>query len=391
MMRALPRHAQNIRARAWLVVAVLGLVTLLGCNCGSTGAVRKGEIRVALLVGVPEVKIGGSKRMTIRAQPGGRTVYSGTPGRSGVRVRHHSRGVLVRGKRYEAERIEARIEGDAGIEVNGRPYRGRVTVLRNKRNLTAVNTLSIEDYTRAVVPAEMMPSAGRDALAAQAIVVRSFGAYHVKRNGERPFDIPASRIIYEGMDREDPRTNKTVDATRGMVLTHRGRLMLPYFSACCGGHTEYAHNVWAGEQRTTRPVKCPYCKGTPHYKWSARFSGDELGRRLRSLGVAKVLSIRVVKRSRAGRRITELRITHTAGATIVPLNKFRLLVGPDVIRSGLFKLSVRNGKFVFTGRGWGHGVGLCQWGAKVMADKGKSYRKILSFYFPGAKLKRMTW
>ncbi len=385
------RDRFGLYARACLVLTVLALVTLLGCSCGPGSAVRRGEIRVALLQGVPEVRIGGAERVTIRTHPGGKAVYSGTPGRDGVRVQHHSKGVVVRGTRYKADRLEARIDGGAGIEVNGRPYRGYVTVLRTDRKLTVINTLPIEDYTRSVVPGEMLPSADEEALEAQAIVVRSFGAYHVKRNSQRPFDIPARRIVYEGMQREDARTDRAVAATRGLVLTRRGRLMLPYFCTCCGGHTEYAKNVWPTEQTMTRPVRCPYCKGTPKYSWTATLSGDELGRTLRSLGVAKVLSIRVVKRSRAARRITRLRITHTAGATVVPINKFRLLVGPDVIRSGFFTLSAQDGKFVFTGRGWGHGVGLCQWGAMVMADNGKSYRRILSFYFPGAKLKRMAW
>ena len=377
--------------RACLVLAVLALLPLLGCSCGPTSTVRTSEIRVALLDGVPEVRIGGPKRVTIRTQPTGRTVYSGTPGDTGVRVAHHANGLVVGGKHYRADRVEARINGGAGIEVNGRPYRGRVTVLRNERTLTVVNTLPIERYVQSVVPGEMLPSFPDEALKAQAIVARSFAAYHVKRNGERPYDIPATRIVYKGMAIEDDRTTWAVKATRGLVLTRRARLMLPYFCTCCGGHTEYPKNVWPTEQTMTRPVRCPHCKGTPKYSWTATLSGDELGRKLRSLGVAKVLSIRVVKRSRAARRITQLRVTHTAGATVVPINKFRLLVGPDVIRSGFFTLSAENGKFVFTGRGWGHGVGMCQWGAMVMADNGKSYRRILSFYFPGAKLKRMAW
>jgi len=378
-------------ARAGSLVVVLCLVTLLGCSCGSTSGARRSEIRVALLDGVPSLEIGGSKHVTIRMHPGGRTVYSGTPGNSAVRIKHDRRGVLVRAKRYDAERLEARIEGNAGIEVNGAPYRGRVTVLRNARHLTVINTLPIEQYVRSVVPGEMIPSFDEEALEAQAIVARSFAAYHVKRNGKRPYDIPSKRIVYKGMRIEDRRTTKAVDATRGMVLARRGRLMLPYFCTCCGGYTEYPKNVWSSERTVTRPVKCPYCKGTPKYEWTATLSGEKLGRELRSLGVGKVLSIRVVKRSRAARRITQLRVTHTNGATVVPINQFRLLVGPDVIRSGFFKLSTKNGKFVFTGHGWGHGVGLCQWGAKVMADKGKSCREILSFYFPGAKVQRLKW
>jgi len=385
------RNGFGTCARACLILAVLAPVTLLGCSCGPGSSVRTSEIRVALLQGVPEVTIGGSERVTIRTEPAGRTVYSGTPGDAAVRVAHHASGLVVGGKCYRADRVEARIAGGAGIEVNGRPYRGRVTVLRDERSLTVVNTLPIERYVQSVVPGEMMASFPEEALKAQAIVARSFAAYHVKRNGKRPYDIPATRIVYKGMAVEDKRTTWAVKATRGLVLTRRGRLMLPYFCTCCGGHTEYPKNVWPSERTATRPVKCPYCKGTPKYDWTATLSGDELGRKLRSLGVAKVLSIRVVKRSRAGRRITKLRITHTAGATEVPINTFRLRVGPDVIRSGFFTLSAQDGKFTFTGRGWGHGVGLCQWGAKVMGDDGKSYRRILSFYFPGAKLKRMAW
>jgi len=382
---------RGLLLRGSTIAAALCLVVLLGANCGSSGSARRGEIRVALHDGVPSVKIGGTKHLTIRMQPGGRTVYSGTPAGNPVEIRHHSGGLLVREKRYDAERLEARIEGSARIKVNGRPYRGRVTVLRNSRDLTVINTLPIEEYVRSVVPGEMLASFPEEALEAQAIVARSFAAYHVRRNAGRPYDIPANRIVYKGKAVEDPRTTKAADATRGMVLTRHGHVMLPYFCTCCGGHTEYPKNVWPSEATMTRPVKCPYCKGTPKYSWDATLSGDELGRKLRSLGVGKVLSLRIVKRSQAGRRVTQLRVTHEHGATVVPINTFRLLVGPGVVRSGLFDLTVRNGEFHFTGRGWGHGVGMCQWGAKVMADKGKSCREILGHYFPGAKLKRMSW
>jgi stage II sporulation protein D len=373
------------------VLVALCVVALTGCNCGSSGSTTRSEIRVALMEGVPAVKIGGSEHVTIRMQPGGRTVYSGTPGASAVEIRHHSRGLLVRDTRYDADELEARIDGNTGLEVNGRPYRGRVTVLRNRDDLTVVNTLPIEQYVRSVVPGEMLASFPEEALEAQAIVVRSFAAYHVRLNATRPSDIPATRIVYKGMSVENPRTTKAVDATRGLVLSYGGQVMLPYFCTCCGGYTEYAENVWSSEHGVTPPVRCPYCKDTPKYNWQATFSGLELGRRLAPLGVGKVLSIRVVKRSRAGRRVTQLRVTGSEKSELVRINRFRLLVGPDELRSGLFDLKVEDGKFVFTGHGWGHGVGMCQWGAKVMGDKGKSYREILGFYFPGAKLKRMSW
>ncbi|MBN1918247.1 MAG: SpoIID/LytB domain-containing protein [Verrucomicrobia bacterium] len=397
------RFVHGFSTRIGLLVVVLGLVTLFGCGCGSgrgTGSgasapLRGDQIRVALLEGVREVRIGGEKRVTIRTQPNGRTVFSDKPGTRGVVVEHTSNGVTVGGRRYEAERIEARVDGDAGITINGRAYRGRITVLRNRHDLTVVNTLGIEAYTRAVVPAEMLASSGEEALEAQAIVVRSFGAFHVQRNGKQPFDIPAGRIVYKGMDQEDPRTSKAVDATRGVVLTYRGTLMLPYFSSCCGGYTEYAHNVWGGEQLTTRPVQCPYCKGTRHYEWRAEITSSELSRKLKPAGVTNIVALRVKERSTSGRRITKLEVTHVSNdetyKVTVTLNRFRLLVGPERVRSGLCTIRPQNGSFVFEGRGWGHGVGMCQWGAIVMADKGKSYKQILAFYFPHSRLKRMNW
>jgi stage II sporulation protein D len=315
-------------------------------------------------------------------------VFAGDPG-GGVVVTHRADGLLVGGRRCRAERLEARIAGGAGLEGNGRPYRGRVTVLRGERGLTVVNTLPLEEYVRSVVPGEMLTSFPYEALEAQAIVARSFGAYHINRNGGQPFDIPATRIVYKGMAVEDAHTTKAVNATRGVVLVRHGTLMLPYFCTCCGGHTEYPNNVWPSEVTVTRPVACPYCKGTPNYGWTATLSGDELGARLRGRGVGRVLSIRVIKRSSAARRVTKLRITHTAGTTEMSLNAFRLGVGPDVVRSGLCDLKAEDGRFVFTGRGWGHGVGLCQWGAKTMADSGKTCEQILSFYYPGAKTRKI--
>jgi len=108
-----------------------------------------------------------------------------------------------------------------------------------------------------------------------------------------------------------------------------------------------------------------------------------------------VVGLRVKARSKSGDRITKLEVIHVDEDVTykvdVSLNKFRLLVGPDVVRSGLCTIRPQNGSFVFEGHGWGHGVGMCQWGAIVMAEKGKTYKQILAFYFPHSKLKRMNW
>ncbi len=348
-------------------------------------------IRVAVSEGKKLVELYCSDPITVRSIPSGKGIYRGKLEKPFV-VGSDERTIRIGNGLYRLGDIRISTRSDKGIIVNKKKYRGEVEVLRKGGKLLVINVLDIESYLRGVVPSEMLPSWDQDALKAQAVCSRSFALYNIIRNRENDYHISSTTQVYNGMEKEDPRTDKAIRATRGEVLYYKGKLLLSYFHTCCGGHTEYAGNVWEAGFRFPRPVRCSFCKNSPYYEWEVEISAKSLEKKLSKDGVKGMKTIRPYRKSRFGDRITQLVIRCKDGKKKMKINRFRLLVGPDVVKSGLF--TVREKKedvFEFKGRGWGHGVGLCQWGAKDMADVGYSYESILKYYFPGSRLKKVKW
>jgi stage II sporulation protein D len=230
-----------------------------------------------------------------------------------------------------------------------------------------------------------------ESLKAQAVASRSFAVYHALRNSGEDYDILSSAQVYDP-GRRDRRSSKAVDATKNLVLFYRKKLLLPFFSTCCGGYTEYPANVWGSEGQFPPPVACPYCREEPGFQWRARVAVADFREKLRSAGIPGARSVAVHGRSSSGERITALKVKCDDGSDrIVRINRFRMILGPNVIRSGFFESEVEDGYIVFSGRGWGHGVGMCQRGAKVLAERGESFGSILRYYFPGAVMRKMRW
>lgn len=348
-------------------------------------------IRVAVSEGKKRVELYCREPITIRSIPSGKGIYRGKLEKPFV-VNSDERTIRIGKGLYRVDSIRINTRNDRGIIVNKKKYRGEVEVLRKGGKLLVVNVLDIESYLRSVVPSEMLPSWDEEALKAQAICSRSFALYNIIRNRENDYHICSTMQVYNGMEKEDHRTDKAIRATRGEVLYYKGKLLLSYFHTCCGGYTEYAGNVWEAGFRFPRPVRCPFCKISPNYEWKVEISAKSLEKKLSRDGVGGIKTIRPYRKSRFGGRITQLVIRHKDGRKKMKINRFRLLVGPDVVKSGLFTVrEKRKDVFEFKGRGWGHGVGLCQWGAKHMADVGYSYESILEYYFPGSSIKKVKW
>ena len=304
--------------------------------------------------------------------------------RGGITVSQASEGLRFGNRRIKSSAIEVIPTRGALLEIDGRRYRGILRVLRKKNRLWGINLIGVEEYLRSVVPAEMISSWDMEALKAQAIVSRSMARFHMNHNRKRDWDIRATTQVYPGMSKETARTDTAVRRTRGKILYYRGKTFLSYFHTACGGHTEYAANVWEPESRFPRAVKCPYCKGSKPYRWEAKITVSRLEE---ALGVTGIWSIRPSMKSKAGGRITEVGIRHSGSVKKMKINEFRRRLGYNTIRSGFFTVSFRGSVCRFSGRGWGHGVGLCQWGAKKLADRGYSTKKILRYYFPGSRVK----
>jgi stage II sporulation protein D len=199
--------------------------------------------------------------------------------------------------------------------------------------------------------------------------------------------------VYGGVESEDPRTNAAVEASRGQVLVYKGDLAQSYFHASCGGHTENPNCVWTWDSAAPeylKGVKDKFCASSPHNYWKNSVRAETIRSRLVNAGysVGAIAKIKMSGHDNSGRP-EYLKIKHSGGALVISPAKFRLAVEPWVIRSAFITSITKNGReYIFEGKGWGHGVGMCQWGAKVMGDKGYNFKTVLTFYYPGTNVEK---
>jgi stage II sporulation protein D len=178
-----------------------------------------------------------------------------------------------------------------------------------------------------------------------------------------------------------------VQRTRGEVLFNpQGEIAEVAFHSCCGGQTARGGEVWKRDSPDLVSVRDPYCTLCPNFYWSVILSAEELGR---ILGLGAIQEVTILEVGESG-RIKSLRISDRKGSKVFTGTEFREVVGAERIRSTLFSLSMEkkggDPRIYIQGSGSGHGVGLCQWGARGMAEEGKDYREILKFYFPRDRL-----
>ncbi len=340
------------------------------------------------------------------------------------------------------------------ILVNGKKYRGALTVLLKTGNkyLDLVNTLPLEQYLYGVVAKEVMPLWSDEAIKAQAVAARSFALYATRHKKYGNYDVKATEMgqVYGGAEAENPNTNKLVNATSGIVALYKGEPIEAFFHSSGGGYTESASAVWGKDIPYLQPVK-DYDQDSPRYKWTKSFTkvqltrllsqgGYELGdlqgirlstrtpapmkwtpdrgvsgrvRRLTFVGSKKSVTLAGSKvRSLLSldstlfdveiglKRPTELDVPITnsygyqIGKKTIPISEGGGEAGAAVGDMRLFT-NVKDEKAVFTGNGWGHGVGLSQWGARGMAlskaAKGKKnyYRTILAHYYKGITVEKI--
>ena len=375
---------------------------------------------MGLLTGAAAVRIGGSDAVVVNQLDGSR-ITTIPPGQT-WQVSSAGRQLVVQspsGWVSSALEAVAFVAADpaAPIRVGGRPYRGVAEVLRDSSGLTVVNRLGLEAYLLGVVSAEMGRRSydEKEALAAQAVVSRTYALRNLGRWRSRGFDLSAgvSDQVYAGVAGETPEGRAAVTETRGQVLTYGGAPIEAFFYSTCGGRTADGHEVFRGAARPyLRSVAdrsengTAYCSISPRYRWHEEWTGGTLETTLaRNLPAAagrrmtdgsEVRDIRIVRRSSSG-RVDELAIAMGAGPEITISGlAIRQVLRPssgELLRSNAFTLSAvgagdRVTHLTADGNGAGHGVGFCQWGAVGRARAGQGYEQILAAYFPGTRVSR---
>ena len=361
----------------------------------------------------------GSSDATMQIQPrGGQMVIvksdgSTTSGRSGpLLVRATTPGSFVT---YEGKR-----------------YRGELVVTVNQGALLVVNRLGVESYLRGVVPLEIGDrKVGEEAaVEAQAVAARSYTYIHMSEAGDRGFDMYGSiqDQAYGGVDAEKPMSDAAVASTRDMVIKYAGRIISTPYHSTCGGRTASTSEVWwrQTDQPYLRPVsdQIPgtnsfYCDPSPRFKWTATFNQDQLRASLEKylgtvtaaseppvnppastprMSLGRITGLRVEGRT-ASDRVSAVSIQTERGNYVVRGNDIRFVLRPPsggLLSSTYFTAETTSdgagaiGSLVIQGGGYGHGIGMCQWGAIGRARAGQDYRTILTTYYPGTTVSRVN-
>ena len=311
---------------------------------------------------------------------------------------------------------------DALVRVNGRPYRGTITALRDRSGVTVVDRVAMETYLAGVVSAEMgrRSLTEQEALRAQAVVSRTYALRNLRRWQAQGFDLFATVAdqVYGGAASETPEGRAAVEATRGRILTYGGVPIDAFFYSTCGGRTADGTEVFrAADRPYLRSVTdvaddgTAYCSISPRFRWHEEWTGEALratlqrtlppvaattGSAAAASDVSEVRDIRVSYRTPSG-RVGRLTIGLRRGDVEIDEPNVRQVLRPvsgELLRSNTFTLTVsgagqRVTRLTADGAGAGHGVGFCQWGAVGRSRAGQDYQRILAAYFPGASLERL--
>lgn len=376
------------------------------------------KLRVGVLVDVAEVVVSSEQGLEI-LEVGGDRLASGRAGEV-WRIAPDGAGGLV-AVPGEGETLGpvpgpllVRPAGQGTVRLGDRSYHGTGLVSAVGLNrVTAVNEVQLEAYLAGVVPSEM-PSLELEALKAQAVAARTYAVRNLNRRDALGFDLFATVAdqVYGGVDREAPMATQAIRETRGQILVHRGMPIEAYYHSTCGGHTANVEDIWGGQALPyLRGVsdRIPgtdrfYCQESSRFIWTESWSNEALAgilsRSLSDHSGASVTLTQVQDVTVAGRtphaRVAVLRVVADGRTFDVQGDSIRWVLRPEASRglnSTNFSLSQRRNGSIRTlaagGTGWGHGVGMCQWGAIGRARAGMRYDEILAAYYKGARISRL--
>lgn len=370
-------------------------------------------VRVLVAEGLVHASIRSSSDLLI-LNPAGTSTNSRAKGNE-VFLRAAASGLLVDEQSWPQNDVYIEAKGgtivlitDPGQEGSiETTFAGRLRIISGDQ-LQIINEVDLEDYVSSVVANEIWPNFETEAFRAQAIVTRTYVLYHMLRRTGTLYDVASTQgsQVYRGIRTDTVGQNATEAArfTKGLVCVWseqgRDRIFCTYYSAACGGMSQSAAPL--GAESDIPPlaggVRCDYCRIAPGqtYRWGPlRLSLRDIHSRLceRYPDLAELRSIRSIvpaELTRFGRPLS-LKITGSAGTPHEILaERFRLAVGPNAIKSTDCSLRVEGGDVVFeNGKGYGHGLGLCQWGMQGQALEGRKAAEILRYYYPGSRLVRV--
>jgi len=351
-------------------------------------------LRVGIAVNKPQVTVGsstGARLLNAQGQP-----LAEVQAMQPLQASRSGSAVSLAGQQGERLYLQPTVP-DGLVFIDQNWYRGWVELIPGERGVIAINQVGLEDYVSSVVGSEMGHRFPMEALKAQAVASRTYALYHRSRRSQQPFDLGngIDWQVYKGVAAESSRTQAAARETAGQVLIHQGQLINAVFHSSAGGHTDDAGNVWL-ESR-------PYLQGVPDFdqhspvfSWTATVPAQQIQQL--AAGIGAIRSVEVLRSSPWGRAIT-VRLTGSQGIKDLNAGDFRRALG---LRSTKIAISPRGEAattaslapvagtfpafFEIHGRGYGHGVGMSQWGAAALASQNYSYQQILSHYYRNTSL-----
>lgn len=352
------------------------------------------DLRVAIQQNTQQINVGSSTKAMIRDGSG--RALGEIQGMNGFTAQTSKGGVAI--DRWNAGAIWVEPTGGGVVWIGDRWYRGRALLVPTGQGLTAVNYVDLEHYLYSVLGSEMNGNWPQEALKAQAVAARSYALYQRQGSANGVFDVgdTDSWQVYTGVDRESVGTQMAVNATAGQVVTYNGQIINAVFHSSSGGCIDNVEDVWTQALPYLRAKK-DYDQGAPVYEWSKTFSRDQLSRRI--TGVGEIQSMEPERTTRCGRIISML-VKGDKGKRSVSGDTLRSALD---LRSTLFKVVPQSanqaaksgskpspGMFVVNGGGFGHGLGLSQYGAYNLALNNKwNYQQIVLYYYDRTKLAKI--
>ncbi len=414
--------------------ALLTFIILLLFSNSTFATDYRSEVRVGLKYGdtVSEFSVSAQSEIYVYNAQSGALLYTAAPNEQ-FSVRAGSTGFAAEGKfsAESTEKISLQVKDGGLIYCDSKPYRGYILAeLTQPERLCVINILGTDEYVTSVLGKEMSYSWPIEALKAQAVCARNYVLCRGNAHKGYDFDVCATTHcqVYGGYDSEHENTRRAVSETKGIVAKYNQAPVALYFFATSGGSTENAENVWGNAVGYLKGVDDPYenPNQASKYTWSIQLSREEISAKLKNAGIdlGVLKSVTVNKVSATG-RVTELTFGGSEKSYTAKLEKCRTLLGlysqkftitPNVAQSvvttagaafsplsvigeggvgspAALKVITANGidelalssenaeSYTVNGNGYGHGVGMSQWGARAMAESGFTYDQILHHYF----------
>ncbi len=355
--------------RNWLLSLILWIVLVLPAQAV--------ELKVAIKKNVNSLKVGSSTSAIVR-DGAGNEIGKLNPMAS-LSAQPNGAGIAI--ERLGAREMIIEPTENGYVWIGDRWYRGRTRLIRQGGSLTAINHVDLEDYLYSVVGAEAISTWPIEALKAQAVAARSYALYKRNResNGIYDVDTTVGTQVYKGLDSEYTTTHEAVNSTLGQVMTYQNQVILAAFHSASGGHTENVEDVWTSPLPYLRAV-VDYDQQSPVFEWNQVFPVSKISSLVGRVG--RIRAMQPEKMTPYGRVVT-MKAIGDRGTAIITGKKLRKALD---LRSTLFRISTDGNNLYVRGRGFGHGLGLSQWGAYYLAKQGINYHQILTHYYQNANL-----